>query len=91
VSLAALIRDPADGDLDGRVRSRPTPAAIRAITKLGRSGVTTTSRDHHRALDEALRRAAARFRSARAAAAGDAQAGVVEVAAAHPVLRSGRD
>ena len=60
VSLAALIRDLADGYLDRVADVRPTPAAIRGITKLGRSGISTTSRDHHRALDEALRRAPVR-------------------------------
>ena len=60
VSLAALIRDLADGYLDRPTDGRPTPAAIRGITKLGRSGVSTTSRDHHRALDDALRRAPVR-------------------------------
>jgi hypothetical protein len=57
VSLAQLFRQLADGYLDRVPRRRPTAAAIRGITKLGASGVATTSRDHHRALDEALRRA----------------------------------
>ena len=60
VSLAQLFRQLADGYLDHVVDRRPTPAAIRGIAKLGRSGVSTTSRDHHRALDEALRRAPVR-------------------------------
>ena len=54
ISLAELLRRLADGFLDRPPVPRPTLRAVRGIMKLGRSGVKTTSQDHHRALDELL-------------------------------------
>jgi hypothetical protein len=59
ISLAELVRRLAASYLQ-RPRPKPTPASIRGIVKLGRSGITDTSSNHHRVLDDLLGRGAVR-------------------------------